>query len=446
MKDFTGRKILIIVENLPVPFDRRVWQEATALAEQGALVSVICPKGKGYERAYEEIDGIAIYRHGLPREADGALGYALEYGAALLQEFRLAVKCLRQHGFHVIQACNPPDLIFLVALPFKLLGKHFIFDHHDINPELYLAKFGRKDFLYRLMLLLERLTFNTAEYAIATNQSYYNIAVGRGGKAPERVAIVRSGPSLERMRIVPARGTYRNNRAFAVGYIGVMGRQEGLRYLVEAAHIMVHRWNRRDVQFICVGGGTELDGTIRLAREHGVSDWFTFTGRIPDEDMLEALNSVDLCVNPDEYNEMNDKSTMNKIMEYMALGKPIVQFDLTEGRLTAQDASVYARRNDSEDLARQIVALLEAPERRMRMGAFGRRRVEEELAWPHEKRKYLDVYRTCFGMKTGQERPAGKPAGGAGRPAAASPAGEPVLEAVSDEAGSGDGTEEEISW
>ena len=377
--------------------------------EQGALVSVICPKGKGYEKAYEEIDGIAVYRHGLPAEADGAMGYLLEYGAALLQEFGLAVKCLFQRGFHVIQACNPPDLIFLVALPFKLLGKRFIFDHHDINPELYFAKFGRKDFLYRMMLRLERLTFATAEYAIATNQSYFNIAVGRGGKAPDHVAIVRSGPSLERMKILPPLAKYRNNRAYAVGYLGVMGKQEGLQYLIEAADIMVNRWNRQDVQFVCVGGGTELENTVRLARELQVSDYFTFTGRIPDADMLEALNSVDLCVNPDEYNEMNDKSTMNKIMEYMALGKPIVQFDLTEGRYTAQAASAYAKRNDSEDLAEKIISLLDAPERRKRMGEFGRNRVEKELEWTYEKSRYLDVYRKCFGMANLTVESAGTP-------------------------------------
>ena len=398
MKDFTGRKILIIVENLPSPFDRRVWQEATALRDHGAIVSIICPTGKGFEKRFECIDGIGIYRHGLPKEADGALGYLREYGTALVMEFALAVKCLFQRGFHVIQACNPPDLIFLVALPFMLLGKKFIFDHHDVNPELYFAKFGKKDFLYRLMLVFERLTFAAASRTIATNHSYYHIAVTRGRKKPEQVTIVRSGPSLERMKIQPPVAKFRNGRQFSVGYLGVIGKQEGLNYLIDAARHIVYDLFRKDVQFICVGGGTELVNMIRYAEEQSVGAYFTFTGRVPDNEMLDALNTVDVCVNPDEYNEMNDMSTMNKIMEYMALAKPIVQFDLIEGRYSAQEASLYANRNDSVDMAAKIVYLLDHPELSKQMGTFGRNRVVHELEWNYEKEKYLDVYRKSFGM------------------------------------------------
>lgn len=399
MKDFTGRKVLIIVENLPSPFDRRVWQEATALRDQGAIVSIICPVGKGYEKRFECIDEIAIYRHRLPKEADGTLGYVREYSIALFMEFVLAVKCLFQRGFHVIQACNPPDLIFLVALPFKLLGKKFIFDHHDLDPELYFAKFGKKGLFFRMMLVFERLTFATASRTIATNRSYYDIAVTRGKKKPERVTIVRSGPSLERMKILPPVEKYRNGRQYAVGYLGVIGKQEGLNYLIDAASHMVHHANRKDVQFVCVGGGTELANMIRYAEEQSVSEYFTFTGRVPDQEMLEALNTVDVCVNPDEYNEMNNKSTMNKIMEYMALAKPIVQFDLLEGRHSAQEASLYANRNDSVDMAEKIMHLLDHPELRSQMGAFGRHRVVHELEWNYEKEKYLNVYRECFGLE-----------------------------------------------
>ncbi len=203
MKEFAGRKVLIIVENLPVPFDRRVWQEATALRDKGVVVSIICPVGKGFEKKYEVIDDIVIYRHTLLLEADGALGYLLEYGWALISEFVLAVRCMYSRGFDVIHACNPPDLIYLVARPFKLLGKKFVFDHHDINPELYVAKFGRKDWFYKLMLYFERKTFQSACVSIATNNSYKTIAVERGGKKVEEVFVVRSGPSLERLKILP---------------------------------------------------------------------------------------------------------------------------------------------------------------------------------------------------------------------------------------------------
>ncbi len=398
-KELAGRKVLIIVENLPSPFDRRVWQEATALRDYGARVSIICPTGKGYEKKFEVIDGITIYRHSLPKEADGAWGYLLEYGSALFHEFRLALKCLFSQGFDVIHACNPPDLIFLVALPFKLLGKKFLFDHHDINPELYEAKFGRRDLLYKLMLFFERRTFRSASVSIATNASYKKIAMERGGKKEEDVFIVRSGPSLERLKIIPPVEELKRGRKYLVGYVGVIGKQEGLNYLVDAAACIVNARKRQDVHFICVGGGTELEKIKEYTAERGVADFFTFTGRVPDRELLEALNTADVCVNPDEYNEMNDKSTMNKIMEYMALAKPIVQFDMTEGKFSAQEASLYARPNDAGDLAEKILELLEDPERRAKMGEFGYNRVKNQLEWHYEKENLLKAYKKLFNLK-----------------------------------------------
>ena len=391
------RNILIIVENLPVPFDRRVWQEATTLRQQGYDVSIICPTGKGYEAREEVIDGINIYRHPLPLEAHGALGYLLEYGAALFHEFRLAFKVLRKHGFDAIHACNPPDLIFLVGGFFKLFyRKKFLFDHHDINPELYEAKFNRRDFFYNLLVAAEKLTFRTADVVIATNESYRKIAIERGGKAPGSVFVVRSGPSLERLKIVPPQPELKRGKQFLVGYVGVMGQQEGIPYLLQAAKIIKEKFGRTDIHYGLVGGGPELELLRAQAAQMGLADDVTFTGRVPDAELLAMLNTADVCVNPDEYNPMNDKSTMNKIMEYMALGKPIVQFDLAEGRFSAQEASVYAKPNDAEDMARQIVALLDDPEKRQRMGAFGRNRVENELQWPHEVPKLLAAYDALF--------------------------------------------------
>ncbi len=396
MKEFAGKKILIIVENLPSPFDRRVWQEANALKDNGATVSIICPIGKGYEKRFEIIDDIAIYRHPLPLEADGALGYLLEYGSALFWEFTLALKVLFTRGFNVIHACNPPDLIYLVAKPFKLIGKIFLFDHHDINPELYIAKFNRKDFFYKLMLYLERRTFKNARVIISTNQSYKDIAITRGGKKPDDVFVVRSGPSLDRLKKVPPVPALKKGKKYLVGYVGVIGKQEGLTYLVDSCEYIVRHLKRNDTHFICVGGGTELESIINYTQEKGVSDYFTFTGRVPDSDLLNALNTADICVNPDEYNEMNDKSTMNKIMEYMALGKPIVQFDLAEGRYSAQEASLYAKRNDPVDLALKIIELLDNPEKRKKMGSYGYNRVKNELEWEYEKENLYKAYRKIF--------------------------------------------------
>jgi len=390
------RKVLIIVENLPVPFDRRVWQEACTLRDAGFAVSVICPVGKGYEKKQELLEGIHVYRHRLPTEANGALGYAIEYSAALFWEFWLSWKILFRHGFDVIHACNPPDTIFLVGLLFKLLGKRFIFDHHDINPELYIAKFGKKDIFYKLMILLEKLTFKTASVSIATNESYKKIAIERGGKNPSDVFVVRSGPNLKRLKILPPVPALKKGRNFLVGYVGVMGKQEGIYYLLEAAKYMIHDKNRKDIHFGLVGGGTELEQMKAYAAQLQIADFITFTGRVSDEDMLAILNTADVCVNPDVANEMNDKSTMNKIMEYMALGKPIVQFDLTEGRFSAQDASLYARNNDPIDLAEKILDLLADEDKRKKMGEYGRRRIEDTFEWKYEIPKLLAAYDMLF--------------------------------------------------
>jgi glycosyltransferase involved in cell wall biosynthesis len=390
------RGVLILAENLPSPFDRRVWQEACALRDVGYVVSIICPTGRGCERKFEAIDGVDIYRYDLPVEASGAAGYAVEYAIALARTFVLAWRVLLTRGFDVIHACNPPDLFFLIGGFFKMLGKKFVFDHHDLCPELYVAKFGRRDFFHRLMLKLEYWTFRTADVSIATNESYRRIAIARGRMLPERVFVVRSGPSLARLKILPPDTRLKRGRPYLVGYVGVMGKQEGIDYLLRAARHIVFDLGRNDVHFGLVGGGTSLEEMKALAQELGVADYVTFTGRVPDGDMLAMLNTADVCVNPDIANELNDKSTMNKIMEYMALGKPIVQFDLVEGRHSAQQASLYAKKNDAWDLAAKIVDLLADPVRRTEMGEFGRKRVENELEWRHEAPKLLAAYEALW--------------------------------------------------
>jgi glycosyltransferase involved in cell wall biosynthesis len=391
------KRILILVENLPSPFDRRVWQEAGALRDAGYGVSIICPTGKGCEKKHEHIDGIDIWRYDLPKEGSGALGYLVEYSAALLLTFVLSLKVWWKSGFDVVHVCNPPDLFFLIGGFFKTFGKKFVFDHHDACPELYEAKFGRKNLFYRLMLLLEKLTFKTADVSIATNHSYRRIAIERGGMDPTKVFVVRSGPSLERMKIVPPVEALKKGRRYLVGYVGVMGKQEGIDYLLRAAAHLVHEMKRGDVHFGLVGGGTSLDEMKALAQELRVSDHVSFTGRVSDGALLAMLNTADVCVNPDVANEMNDISTMNKVMEYMALGKPIVQFDLAEGRFSAGEASLYARRNDAADLALKIAELLDEPARRAAMGAFGRRRVETALEWRHEAPKLIAAYEALWG-------------------------------------------------
>ena len=416
-----GKRVLIIVQNLPVPFDRRVWQEATALVANGYQVAVICPAARGYTARYECLQGIHIYRHPLPFEAKGALGYVLEYASSLFWEFVLSLEVLLRHGFDAIHACNPPDNIFLIAGFYKLLGrKRFLFDHHDINPELYEAKFGRRDFFYRLVRLSERLTFMVADISIATNESYRRIALERGHMPAEKVFVVRSGPSLERLRVLPPVPQWKRGRRYLVGYVGVMGAQEGIPYLLGAVRHIVRNLGREDVQFVLAGGGPALEEMRRLSSRMGLDEYVQFAGRVPDQTLLEILNTADVCVNCDEVNAMNDKSTMNKIMEYMALGKPIVQFELTEGRFSAREASLYARPNDARDFAQKIVALLDDPARRERMGQFGRDRVESRLAWRYEEPRLLDAYDALFAPV---KRPAGESAGSAAATEGAYPRG-----------------------
>ncbi len=392
-----GRRVLIIVENLPVPFDRRVWNEARTLVAAGYEVSVICPTGKGAEALEETLEGVRIYRHPLPLEASGAMAYFVEYGAALWHEFRLSLKVLRRQGFDAIHACNPPDTIFLIGAFYRLFfGKKFLFDHHDINPELYEAKFGKRGLFWRLLVLFEWLTFRTAHVSIATNESYARIATGRGGMKPENVFVVRSGPQLERMKVLPANNLMKRGRTYLVGYVGVIGQQEGIDLLLEAVDRVVNHHGRRDIQFGIVGGGPALGPMKALAERMGLSAYVTFTGRTSEEELLEMLNTAEVCVNPDRVNAMNDKSTMNKIMEYMALGKPIVQFELTEGRVSAGEASLYARPNDAADMAEKILMLIDDPEARERMGAYGRERLAKSLSWEHSVPHLLGAYEALF--------------------------------------------------
>lgn len=386
-------KVLMIVENLPVPFDRRVWQEANALHNAGYEVSIICPKAMGYQADREVINNIHIYRHSVMVEADRALGYFLEYSSALFWEFFLSWVVLFKRGFDIVHACNPPDTIFLIGAFYKFfLGKKFVFDHHDINPELYLAKFQKKDLFYRLLVFLEFCTFKTADISISTNESFKAIALQRGKKNPEDVFVVRNGPDLKRMVIMPPKLEMKTGRKYLVGYMGVMGKQDGIDYLLRTVRHIVHEHNRDDVHFSLIGGGTELEPMKNYAVQLGIQNYVTFAGWVSDQIMLEILNTADVCVVPDEVNAMNDKSTLAKTMDYMALGKPIVQFELTEGRVTAQKASLYAKANDEKDMAQKIIDLLGDENFRNEMGAYGRNRVEQELSWDHQVPKLLAAY------------------------------------------------------
>lgn len=391
-----GKKALIIVENAPVPLDPRVWREASSLQRNGYSVTVLCRLAKGYEQYHEVIDSVHIYRHPMPKEGNTPLAYFWEYSCALFWESLYAWWIYLRYGFDVIQGCNPPDDIFLVALPFKLFGVKYIFDHHDVIPELFHTKFGSKGILYGAQVLLEKLTYLASDVVIATNESYREIALTRGGMDPADVFVVRNGPDLATFKPVAPNDRLKHGKAFLVGYVGNMSVQDGLDILVNVAR-HIKDMGRLDIHFTCVGTGSDLPMLRKMVQDKDLGDIIEFTGRIPDAQLLEILSTADVCVNPDVPCEMNDKSTMQKIMEYMALGKPIVQFDMKEGRFSAGEASLYAdNQNQIADFAAKILWLLENPSERKRMGQFGRKRVEEEIAWAYSVPKLLAAYKRCF--------------------------------------------------
>jgi glycosyltransferase involved in cell wall biosynthesis len=395
-REVTKKRILIIVENQTVPFDRRVWREACSLQENGYEVTVLCPHRKASPKGYEVLNGVRIYRHPSPAEGSTPSGYIWEYGYSLLWEFLYAFWIYMRHGFDVIQGCNPPDDIFLVALPFKLFGVKYIFDHHDANPELYVSKYGKHGKLYKVLGLLEKLTYRFSDVVMATNLSYKELAIKRGGLAAENVFVVRNGPEKGKFKAAPPNPARKNGKSYLVGYVGNMSIQDGLDILLDVAR-HIKNLGRNDIFFTCVGGGTELDKLKQMVKDQNLVDTVHFTGRVSDEELLEVLSTADICVNPDRPGEMNDISTMIKIMEYMALSKPIVQFDSTEGRFSAQEASLYADKNKGvADFAAKIIWLLDRPEERRQMGEFGRKRIEEQLAWEYSVPELLAAYRKAL--------------------------------------------------
>ena len=398
------KKILILVENQPAPLDTRVMKEAYSLHKAGYEVTVLSPDGKGTKVGHEVINGVRIYRHPMPGEGNSALGYLWEYGCALFWEFLYVWWIYLRHGFDVIQGCNPPDNIFLIALPFKLFRVQYIFDHHDAIPELYLSKYQTKGLLYKTQVLLEKLTYRFSDVVMATNASYKELALRRGGIAPEDVFIVRNGPDLDTFKLVSSNPALKHGKPYLVGYVGTMSDQEGLDILLEVA-LHLKKMGRSDIHFTCVGGGPALASLRKMVEDKNLGDTVDFTGRVSDEDLLETLSTADVCVNPDRPCEMNDISTMIKIMEYMALAKPIVQFNLREGKFSAQEASLYAdTQNQVDDFAAKITWLLDHPNERKRMGEFGRRRVEKELAWEYSVKNLLAAYERVFAKRDSPRR------------------------------------------
>lgn len=393
------RHIVILVENESVPRDRRVWQESRALTEAGFQVTVICPIGtdRDHERDVT-IDGVRILRFPLREATNGPLGYVREYGLAILHMLRLVLKLRREGPIDVVQACNPPDLLFLVAYAVRAGGTKFVFDHHDLVPELFQSRFpGGGRLLYWLTRIVERVNFAAADAVISTNESYRRVAIERGKLRPDRVAVVRNGPDLARFTPCPPDESLRRGKPYLLAYLGIMGHQDGLDYAIRVLRLLRDKLGSNGFHCILMGSGDALDDTIALSVELGLSDMVEFPGFVDDAFIQRCLSTADVCIAPDPANAFNNVSTMMKVAEYMAMGRPIVSFDLPETRISAGDAAVYVDDNDEHAFAEAVLDLLNDPQRREAMGRAGRKRAEEALSWDVSRRELVSFYRRLLG-------------------------------------------------
>ncbi|MBU1053722.1 MAG: glycosyltransferase family 4 protein [Proteobacteria bacterium] len=388
-----NKHILFIVENNSVPRDVRVWSEALAAKEYGYDVSVICPvHKKSAPEKYEQLEGVDIYRHPMPIEASGRADFFLEYISALFWEITLSIKLYFKKPFHIIHSANPPDHIFIIALIFKIFGVKYIFDHHDITPETYVAKFGAKNIIYKILMFMEKATFKTSDIVISTNESYKNIAITRGSKKDDEVFIVRNGPDLSRIDKPDPNPELKSGFDYLVAYLGVINNQEGIDNLLRAVQYIIYKKKIKNIKFVIVGTGPHRNEMIQLSKDLLIDKFVIFTGYIPYKDLYEVLTTADLCVNPEFRNEFTDKSTMIKIMDYMTFGKPIVMFETTEGRVTAGEAAIYVYNNNEVDFAEAIIVLLHDDEKRKRMGDIAKQRIQEILQWDLQKNNLIRAY------------------------------------------------------
>ena len=383
--------ILIIVENLPVPLDRRVWQECLALRDGGYQVIVICPQMKGHVAPEEEIEGIKIYRHRIVLEAKGILGFFAEYASALWGETVLAWKAWWKYRFRLIHMCNPPDLMFAVAWPFKLLGIRVVFDVHDLWPEMFEAKFRKRNLMYWAVRLAQRLNYACADVVLATNETNRHAALTNGRKDPDKIFLVRTAPKVGDTSFPPDLAL-KKGRAYLVGYVGVMGSADGVDLLLHAADVVVNRLQRRDIQFLLMGDGPEYEDLLRLREKLGLTAFVDMPGWAFNDFLFKALKTIDLGVTCDVPNAYNESCTMNKVLEYMAFAKPQVSFELKETRASAQDAGVYVKEVSPEALAQAIVDTLDRPEERERMGRLGYERLHRDLNWQKSVDQLLAAY------------------------------------------------------
>jgi glycosyltransferase involved in cell wall biosynthesis len=392
----THPHVLVIVQNLPVPLDRRVWLECRALTEAGYEVSVICPKGEG-DPAYQLLDGVHIYKYAPPPQAAGPAGYLLEFVYCWFRTAWLSRKVWRRRPFSVMQACNPPDTYWALARLWRLRGVRFVFDHHDLNPEVYRSRFGEaKRLSSRTQLAglywLEKRTFRAAHRVISTNESYRRIAIERGGVRRQHTAVVRSGPDTTTMRPGEEKPDLRRGRKHLVVWLGIMGPQDGVDDVLDITRRVVREHGREDVTFAILGFGDCLEDLRRDCTRLDLDDYVALPGRVGPEQIRDYFSTASAGISPDPKNPLNDVSTMNKTMEYLAYGLPVVAYRLAENAISAGECAVHVDPGDAEGFTAELLALLDDTDRRAELGKAGRLRAERELDWAPQAKAYVSVY------------------------------------------------------
>ena len=402
MRASAGKRVMMLLENNPYLQDSRVKQEAQTLHRAGYKVTVICPKMEASNPSRTVVDGVHVYQFRAASSAGGFAGYVWEFGYSTLVIFLLSLIVWMREGVDVVHAHNPPETLFIIGSFYKIFGKKFVFDHHDVSPEMYDARYGAsaRPSVHNILGWLERRSFAAADHVISTNESHREIAIGRGRMPPSAVTVVRNGPRIDNIGDVEPDPVLRAKAGTILGYVGIMGPQDGVDYLLRAMYHLINDLGREDVFCVLIGRGDSIPDLKDLADSLGIADKVWFTGWISDrEDLYRCLGTVDICVDPDPSNPYNDLCTMIKVMEYMALAKPIVAFDLPEHRISAGDAAVYAEANDESDMARKIEQLMDDRDQRRYMGTIGRERVHSNLAWEHQENALLAAYETVMGVR-----------------------------------------------
>lgn len=391
-----GARVLMLLENCPYPRDDRVRREAKTLIAAGYHVSVIAPSAPG-EPGEAIVDGVHVLRFLAPSAARDFVGYLWEYAYSMAAMFLLSLRLLLSEGFDIVHAHHPPDTLALIGAFYKLLGKRYVLDHHDLAPELYYARFAGKGnvVVYRTLLALEKFACKVADHVIATNESYKAIEVQRDRVAEAEITIVRNGPDLEELRTIDCSplSEMKERRTAIIGYVGVTGTQDGVDHLLRAIHCLTTDLGRTDFLCVVVGSGDALPWLESLSHQLGIENHMQFTGWVDGVPGVgRYLRSMDICVAPEPSDPYNDRSTASKIMDYMAFGKPTVASGLPEHRFTAQDCAIYARPDDERDFAEKIALLMDDPAKRERMGQKAKKRIESELGWAHQSQYLVDLY------------------------------------------------------